>query len=592
MSARFVGWAGAVLATVLVATLANSYYVSLASFILLSSLVCLGLVLLAGYTGLTSFGQAAFVGIGAYVAGYLSSAFAVPGALTLLASVAASVLGAAFIGVLTLSMGGHYLSLATLAWGVVVYFSLGLIEPLGGFNGMGGIPALSLFGFTFVSDRAMFVLIAFIGALAALLARNLLDSRWGRAVRSIRSGSTLPSSFGANPFRLKLAIFCVAAAFAGVSGWLYAYSQRFLNPTPFALNASIEYLFMTVIGGAASLGGAFLGAGVFVVLKQILQDTLPGLLGKTGNFEIVVFGALMLVVLGNAKMGMWPALRRLLPGAPTMKPGDGTSNASSALLHMTPPDRGSELMLSVQGAVKRFGGLVAVNRVSFSVYRGEVAALLGPNGAGKSTMFNLITGVLPLSEGIVELAGARIDGLSVEDIAGRGIARTFQHVKLVGDMSVLENAALGCHLMGRSGWIAAMLRLNRSEERAMRAKAMSQLIRCGLGGLANEMADSLPLGTQRVLEIARALCAEPQLLILDEPAAGLRHKEKQELAGLLKALRAEGVTVLIVDHDMEFIMDIADRLIIMQFGQKIAEGGVDDVRNDRQVQEAYLGVAA
>jgi len=529
----------AVMAAAGLALFASSYYVTLASFVLLYATVALGLTLMTGFAGLISFGQAAFVGIGAYAAGYLAVAHGVPGWATLLAGVALATLSAAGIGALTLSMGGHYLSLATLAWGVVVYYGLGIIEPLGGFNGLAGIPALNLFGFDFASERSMFCLIALGFALAFWLVRNLLDSRLGRAVRALRAGADLPEAFGAHAFRLKVAVFCTAAGLAGMAGWLYVYMQRFLNPTPFGLQMSIEYLFMAVMGGVGALWGALAGAGVVVVLKQVLQDVLPALLGRSGNFEMAVFGVLMLLILARAN-----------------------------------------------------AGLVAVNRVSFEVRGGEIVALLGPNGAGKSTLFNLITGLLPASAGAISLRGQRIDALGARHVAARGVARTFQHVKLVADMSVRDNAALGCHLLGRDGWLRAMLRLDRREEAAIEAMALAQLQRCGLEDLADAPAASLPLGKQRILEIARALCARPQLLLLDEPAAGLRHQEKKTLAALLKQLRGEGVTVLIVDHDMEFIMDIADRLVVMQFGQKIAEGEAQAVRDDPRVQQAYLGSAA
>jgi len=574
-----------------VALLASSYYLTLASFILLYALVVLGLVLMTGFTGLISFGQAAFVGIGAYAAGYLAAVHGVPAWLTLLASLSLAVLCAAFIGALTLSMGGHYLSLATLAWGVVVYYGLGLIAPLGGFNGLSGIPPLQLFGVSFASERSMFVLIALCFMLAFRLMRNLLDSRMGRAVRAIRAGAVLPEAFGASAFRLKIAVFCTAAGLAALAGWLYVYMQRFINPTPFGLHMSIEYLFMAVIGGVGSLGGALAGAAVVVVLKQVLQDVLPTLLGRTGNFEMVVFGALMLGVLARANTGLWPFVARFVHRK-TAKPVviDAPADAVAALAHGRPLGVVGATLLQVDGVMKKFGGLVAVDRMSFHVSTGEIVALLGPNGAGKSTMFNLITGVLPASRGEISFKGQRIDGRSARQIAERGVARTFQHVKLVGDMTVLDNAALGCHLLGRNGWFRAMAGFNGREERAIRAMAMEQLRRCGLDELASMPAASLPLGKQRILEIARALCARPQLLLLDEPAAGLRHKEKQELAGLMKLLRAEGVTVLIVDHDMEFIMNIADRLVVMQFGQKIAEGSAETVRRDPRVQQAYLGV--
>jgi len=584
----------AVAAAAGVAMFASSYYVTLASFVLLYATVALGLTLMTGFAGLISFGQAAFVGIGAYAAGYLAVAHGVPGWATLLAGVALATLSAAGIGALTLSMGGHYLSLATLAWGVVVYYGLGIIEPLGGFNGLAGIPALNLFGFDFASERSMFCLIALGFALAFWLVRNLLDSRLGRAVRALRAGADLPEAFGAHAFRLKVAVFCTAAGLAGMAGWLYVYMQRFLNPTPFGLQMSIEYLFMAVMGGVGALWGALAGAGVVVVLKQVLQDVLPALLGRSGNFEMAVFGVLMLLILARANAGLWPLLARwtrftaAVPRRPAPRGAPVELRAPVQYAAAAP----GEVLLRVDGAEKRFGGLVAVNRVSFEVRGGEIVALLGPNGAGKSTLFNLITGLLPASAGAITLRGQRIDALGARHVAARGVARTFQHVKLVADMSVRDNAALGCHLLGGDGWLRAMLRLDRREEAAIEAMALAQLRRYGLEDLADAPAASLPLGKQRILEIARALCARPQLLLLDEPAAGLRHQEKKTLAALLKQLRGEGVTVLIVDHDMEFIMDIADRLVVMQFGQKIAEGEAQAVRDDPRVQQAYLGSAA
>jgi len=581
-----------------VALFASSYGVTLASFVLLYATVALGLTLMTGFAGLISFGQAAFVGIGAYAAGYLAVAHGVPGWLTLPASVALATLAAAGIGALTLSMGGHYLSLATLAWGVVVYYGLGIVAPLGGFNGLSGIPALTLFGVDFASGRSMFCLIAGGFALAFWLVRNLLDSRVGRAVRALRAGADLPEAFGAHAFRLKVAVFCTAAGLAGMAGWLYASMQRFLNPTPFGLQMSIEYLFMAVMGGVGALWGALAGAGLVVVLKQVLQDVLPALLGRSGNFEMAVFGVLMLVILARANAGLWPLLTRFARGRRlgTGAAAKAAGRPSDAIPWLAPRPRvrdvAGEVLLRVDDVEKRFGGLVAVNRVSFEVRAGEITALLGPNGAGKSTMFNLITGLLGASHGAILLRGQRIDALGARRVAARGVARTFQHVRLVADMSVLDNAALGCHLLGRNGWVRAMLRLDRREEAAIEAMALAELRRCGLDDLAQASAASLPLGKQRILEIARALCARPQLLLLDEPAAGLRHQEKQTLAALLKQLRGEGVTVLIVDHDMEFIMDIADRLVVMQFGQKIAEGEAQAVRDDPRVQQAYLGGAA
>ena len=255
------------------------------------------------------------------------------------------------------------------------------------------------------------------------------------------------------------------------------------------------------------------------------------------------------------------------------------------------PARG-EIILSVRNAVKRFGGLIAVNDVGFEVNAGEIVGLIGPNGAGKSTMFNLVTGTLPMTSGRVEFLGRDITGLPQRAIARLGMARTFQHVKLRPHMSLIDNVALGTHARSRASVLRAGLRLDRQEEASIFGEARRQLERIGLGGRAHELAGSLPLGMQRLLEIARALAADPVLLVLDEPAAGLRRNEKRALAELLRKLRDEGVTILIVEHDMDFVMKLVDRLVVMNFGSKLREGEPAAVRADASVQAAYLGAAA
>ena len=249
-------------------------------------------------------------------------------------------------------------------------------------------------------------------------------------------------------------------------------------------------------------------------------------------------------------------------------------------------------MLGVAGLRKTFGGLVAVADLGFEVRAGEIVGLIGPNGAGKSTSFNLITGVLPASAGSIVFGGDEICGWRARRIAGLGIARTFQHVKLVHGMSVIENVALGRHLLARSGAVRGAFRLDRREEAEIFAVAQAQLARVGLAGVAEMVADELPLGQQRLLEIARALCLDPVLLLLDEPAAGLRHAEKTALAALLRRVRDEGVAVLLVEHDMDFVMELTDRLVVMNFGAELAQGRPVEIQRNPAVLEAYLGSAA
>ncbi|MBS0344550.1 MAG: ATP-binding cassette domain-containing protein, partial [Proteobacteria bacterium] len=490
------------------------FTVVVVSYIGLYALVAVGLCMLTGVGGMTSFGQAAFVGMGAYATAWLCTSptaaqwlgplggSAIVPWLGLALGLAVTFAFAWFLGSITVKLQGHYLPLCTIAWGLSLYFLFGNMEFLGGQTGITGVPALVVAGYSLASPRQLGVLVWAVLLVAMWLLHNLLDSREGRAIRALKSGRLMAESMGVDTARHRVKLFVLAALLAALSGWLYAHMQRFVNPTPFNLNIGIEYLFMAVVGGAGHLWGAVLGAALITLLKEKLQDVLPSLLGSSGNFEVIVFGVLMLLVLQRFADGIWPALEHF--GRRLLRPEKAKASGQVAeLAKRTLPPKGT-VLLQAKDVTKRFGGLVANNSVSMTVKAGEIHALIGPNGAGKSTFFNMISGVDDPTEGEVRLMDQSMQTRPARDFAALGLGRTFQHVRLLGTRSVVDNVALGAHLRARRGWLASMLRLDRAEEAALQAEARRQIDRCGLAAHADSPSASLALGQQRIVEIARA----------------------------------------------------------------------------------------
>lgn len=560
------------------------FWITQLNYIGLYSLVGLGLVLLTGVAGLTSFGQAAFVGIGAYTTAWLTLNTGLSPWLTLFIGLAITGVSALVVAGITLRMSGHYLPLATIAWGLSLYYLMGNLDALGKYDGLLGIKGLSIFGWEVRQGRGFFVLLWSIVVMAAVAILHLLDSRAGRAMRSMKNGTQMAEAMGINTLRYKIIVFVIAALLASVSGWLFAHFQHSVNPSPFGLKMGIEYLFMTVVGGVGHVWGAITGALLTKLLEDHLQVLLPQLIGTSGSYETIVFGIMLVLTLKFLPNGLWSLVDRHLP-----KPQRAMDWAQALPLATRTKPAPGELVLDVQAVRKTFGGLVAVNDISFQIKAGQIVGLIGPNGAGKSTTFNLITGLLSLSKGQVMFRGQPISGQRSRVIASQGMARTFQHVKMIPDMSVLENVALGAHLRGQKGVVSAMTRLNKDEERQLFKEAQTQLERIGMGAYLHEQAGNLAMGPQRLMEIARALCGDPALLLLDEPAAGLRHKEKQALAAVLRQLQGEGMSLLLVEHDMDLVMDVCDHLVVMEFGTLLTQGTPTEIQQSPAVRAAYLG---
>ncbi|WP_018112285.1 ABC transporter permease subunit [Thermus igniterrae] len=563
------------------------YYLTLLNFFALSAMVALSLLVLTGLAGMTSFAQAAFMGMGAYATALLTVKAGFSPWLGLLAGLGLSLLLALVLGGLTVRLKGHFLPLSTIAWQVALYILAGnLVGLTGGHTGMTDLPPLVLLGLPLDTGFRYALFSLLLLAFLILALDNLRHSRLGRALLALRGDALAAASFGVDPARLRLQAFLLSGAIAGLAGFLYAHFLRFVNPTPFSLEASIKYLVMAVAGGVGSIPGVLLGAAFFTGLEDWLKDLLPLLLGRQGNYETIGYGLILALILILAPRGLWPLLERRLP-----RRERGLPRAEPLPLQAPAGPRG-EVVLAVEGLRKAFGGLLAVAGVSFALRRGEILALIGPNGAGKTTTFNLITGAISPDGGRVVLLGREITGLPPHRVHALGLGRTFQHPHLFPELSVLENAALGTHLGTRAGFFQVLLGLHRKEEARALATAYRALKRVGLEGLALERAERLSVGQQRLLEIARLLASGATVLLLDEPAAGLRAGEKRELAHLLRSLAREGYTVLIVDHDMDLIMGLADRVVVMNYGEKIAEGTPKEVQKDPLVRAAYLGEEA
>ena len=561
---------------------ASTYYVGLVAVVGINAIVVMGLAFLMA-TGQLSLGHAAFVGLGAYSSALLTLRFGVPVLAAIpIATILCALVGYV-LGKLTLQLKGHYLPLATLAYGMAISVCfVGAIELTGGASGLTGVKPLSVFGFA-LDTRATAALIWVAVALVAIAYTRIYRGRVGRAARALKSNGVMVSAFGVDVPATKTRIFVLSAALAGFAGTLYACYMQFLSPSTFSLIPSVNLLIMAVLGGVAGPIGAILGAAFFMVIEISAQQVIAKVLDLPGQVETMVFGVILIIMLLKWPNGLLSWLRLGERGAMQSEDVPVVSGTRQ---------RCEPAQLKADSVTKRFGGLTALSDVSVSIPSASITGLIGPNGAGKSTLFNVLTHVFPATSGLVSLNDDPLPSTS-QEVVRKGIARTFQHVQLVQELDVLQNVLIGGYINGQTGLLAAAFGLDRSEEEALRGEALIALQRVGLLDVANTKVSELPLGSQRLVEVARALMARPSVLLLDEPAAGLRAPEKERLGRLLQSLRDEdGMTVLIVEHDMELVMGCADYLFVLNFGKLLAHGSPEEIQRHPDVINAYLGTDA
>jgi len=627
--------AGTIAKLVIVAILAvwpflyqDLYTLSWMTFAGLSLMVVVSVYLIIAQAGQLSFGHAAFYGVGAYTASILAIRYHTPTLLALLTGAVLAGVIALVIGRPVLRLRYFYLALATIGLGII--FSVIVIQAAGvtgGTLGLAPVPPLSLFGFSIDTYFRQYYLVWIVALLMLLFTERALGMRVGRALRAIATSEIAAETLGVRTANWKLIAFVASAVFCAIAGALYAFTLAAITPSAFAFSAAILPIIMMLIGGGGTIWGGLIGA--------VLMTWLSNQLSSTQQWSGVIYSIIMILLLLFLPMGITGLFtkQRLVGirtifrrqsraesiecatlvetegsvGAcetqvalPTYVPehsrdvprAETDSGTLLAELRSRSGAKGEEL-LEVEGVSVDFGGLRAVSQVSMTVRTGQIVALIGPNGAGKTTLFNVISRLQRASEGRVRFAGVDITDKSPAATARLGMARTFQNLRIFENMDVLENVLVGCHRHEKAGLIAGGLGLpgQRREEKASRVRAMDALRLVGLDGAAHQPAASLPYGQQRLVEIARALASEPQLLLLDEPAAGMNAPEREYLVDRIRRIRDAGVTVLLVEHDIDLVMGMCDWVTVLDYGRRIADGVPDVVQADEAVIEAYLGVS-